>query len=256
LQTEIEARLAAAQLEAEKAEVAASVRRSLDEGIRKAFQAEPDAPVPYPIVQLWEALEKTCSRLDQARTKYPGEALWQTLQAATDARRAQLESEIRESVRNCLSLDPLDWYARAAETARARYPGDAFLEALQTELNARREPLQRLSLAEFEGRVRESLKQGDLAAAQSRLTAARGKHPRAQVWAQLQAEIDARQAAIARQTEVAAAGASIPAAGRTPAGGGRPERGAGEIPGRGALDNSASRHRCPPGGDRGGPRPR
>lgn len=209
LQTDIDARLAAIQREAERAEAAASVRRSLDEGIRKAFQAEPEAPVPYPIGQLWDALQKAAARLQEARTKYPGEALWETLQAEIDARRAQLESEIRESVRNCRSLDPLDWYAKAVDAARVRHPGDRFLEALQKDLAARREPMERASLLELEGRVRGSLKEGDLAAAQTRLQAARSKHPRAAVWDKLQAEIDGRQADIARQAEVAAAGERV-----------------------------------------------
>ena len=212
LHSEIDARQAAIQLEAAKAEVAASVRWLLDEGIREAFRAEPDAPVPYPIVQLWEALQKAALKLDEARTKYPGEGVWETLRAEIVARRAQLETEIQESVRNCRTLDPLDWYARAADAARARYPGDGFLGSLHAEIGARREPLERASQAEFEARVRDPLKQGDLAAAQVRLSAARSKHPRAAVWAELQAEIEARQAAIARQAEIAAAGERVRAA--------------------------------------------
>ena len=106
-------------------------------------------------------------------------------------------------------MDLLDWYSRAAATARARYPGDDFLETLHAETGTRRESLERASEAEFEARVRDSLKQGDLAAAQVRLSAARSKHPRAGVWAELQEEIDARQAVLTRQAGVAAAGERV-----------------------------------------------
>ena len=92
LQTEIDARLAALQLEAERRDAAAVVRWSLDEGVRRAFQAELEAPVPYPIVQLWDALGKAAARLDEARTKYPGESLWEILRAEIDQRRTQLET--------------------------------------------------------------------------------------------------------------------------------------------------------------------
>jgi serine/threonine-protein kinase len=209
LQTEINARHAALLLEAERRDVAAIVRWSLDEGVRRAFQAELEAPVPYPIVQLWDVLGKAAARLDEARTKYPGESLWEILQAAIDQRRSQLATEIRESVGDCGSLDSLDWYARAAATARDRYPGDDFLETLYSEIGTRRESLERASEAEFEGRVRDLLKQGDLAAAQVRLSAARNKHPRAGVWAELQEEIDARQAFLTRQAGIAAAGERV-----------------------------------------------
>jgi hypothetical protein len=209
LLTEIDARQQTLQREAARAEVTAGVRGSLDEGIRKAFHAEPEAPVPYPIGHLWEALGKAAATLDEARAKYPGEAFWATLQGEIDRRRSQLEGEIRESVRNCRSLDPIDWYARSVAAALATYPGDGFLKTLQAEIGARREPLERASQADCEGRVRESLRQGDLATAQVHLSAARSKHPRAGVWAELQAEIDTRRAALARQAEVAAAGERV-----------------------------------------------
>jgi serine/threonine-protein kinase len=209
LQTEIDARQVALQREAEIADVAASVRGSLDEGMHGPFHDEMKSPVPYPIVQVWEVLRKAAARLDEARTKYPGEGLWETLQAEIDARQTQRESEITESVRTCRDLFLLDLYASHAATARARYPGDDFWETLQAEIDARREPLERASQAEFEGRVRESLSQGDLATAQVRLSAARNKHPGASLWAELRAEIDARQALIARQAEVAAAGERV-----------------------------------------------
>jgi len=196
LQTEIAARQAVVQRQAEIADAAVSVRRSLAEDIR-----EPEAQ--------FEIVRKAAVRLDAARTKYPGEGLWNTLQAEIDARGAQLQREIAESVRNCSSLDRLDWYARAAAEARARYPGDDFWEALKAAIDTRRKPLEEASRAEFQARIREALKQGDLAAAQDRLRAARDKHPPASLWADLQAEIDARQALIARQAEIAAAGERV-----------------------------------------------
>ncbi|MGA3073046.1 MAG: protein kinase [Bryobacteraceae bacterium] len=204
LQTEIDARQAALQRQAEIADVAVSVRASMDDGIPR-----PEAIWGLTRVQLLEVLRKAAARLDEARTRYPGEGTWNTLQAEIDARQAQLQSEITESVRNCPSLDQLGSYARVAAAARTRYPGDSFWETLQAAIDTRRKPLEEASKAQFLARVRESLKQGDLAAAQARLREARDKHPHASLWADLQAEIDARQALIARQAEVAAAGERV-----------------------------------------------
>jgi len=204
LQTEIAARQAALQRQAEIADIAARVRGSMDEGIPR-----PEAIWGLTRLQFLEVLRKAAARLDEARTKYPGEGVWNTLQAEIDARQAQLQSEITESVRNCPSLDQLGSYAPAAAEARARYPGDDFWETLQAAIDTRRKRLEEASKAQLLASVRESLKQGDLAAAQARLRAAWDKHPHASLWADLQAEIDARQALIARRAEVAAAGERI-----------------------------------------------
>ncbi|SPE34759.1 hypothetical protein SBA6_40044 [Candidatus Sulfopaludibacter sp. SbA6] len=210
LQAEIDARQASLEREAEIADVAESVRGRLDQEIRHVLLDEAEAPPgTYPIAPVWDVLRNVTTRLNQARAKYPGEGIWDVLQAEIAERRARLEREIADIVRACSSLLPLDWNASQLAAARTRYPSEPFWTILEAEIDARREALERASIAEFAARVRERLEQDDLQTALVRLGAARKTHPGARLWDELQAEIDARHARLKRQEELDAVERSV-----------------------------------------------
>jgi serine/threonine protein kinase len=210
LQEDIDARRAEIEREVEIADVTESVRVRLDREIGRVLLYEAEAPLgTYPISQVWDVLRNATARLDQARARYPGESVWDVLQAEIAERQTRLEREITDIVRACSGLFPLDWNASQLAAARARYPGEPFWTALEAVIDARRGPLERASIAEFEARVRERLKQDDLQTALVRLGAARKKHPGVRLWDELQNEIDARQALLKRQEELDAVERSV-----------------------------------------------
>lgn len=210
LQAEIDARQASLEREAEIADVAESVRGRLDPDIRHVLLDEAEAPPgTYPIAPVWDVLRNVTTRLNQARAKYPGEGIWDVLQAEVAERRARLEREIADIVRACSGLVPLDWNASQLAAARTRYPSEPFWTVLEAEIDARREALERASIAEFAARVQERLEQDDLQTAVVRLSAARKKHPDARLWDELQAEINAHQAWLKRQEELDAVERSV-----------------------------------------------
>jgi hypothetical protein len=127
------------------------------------------------------------------------------MQRSEAVRQAEI-LRIAEAIRERLKRDDLAQATSELAAARARYPGESFWTNLQAEIEARRETLQRASIATFEASVRECLSQHDLEQARARLAAARKQHPSENLWTALQAEIDVVDGILRRQAEVAAVG--------------------------------------------------
>jgi len=205
LQQEIDARQAEFDRQAGIAASAKDIRERLDRGIRDVLSASTDAPFgTYPIVRVWDVLRNASARLDQARSRFPDEAIWETLSTEITERQIQLECEIAETVRAGSNLAQLEWHARQLASARLRYPNEPFWPVLQAEIDVRRAPLEQVSVAEFAARVRESVRQGDLQTALIRLDAARKKHPAAPAWDLVQSEIDEHRSQLTRDQDLAA----------------------------------------------------
>ena len=199
LQAKLDVRQAALARESEIAELAKTLRGRLNDELRRSAQLPPNAPAgTHPIASLWDVLRNASGRLREARAKYPDAAVWDALQAELSERQSQLQQEITDVVGACASLAALEWNAGELHSARTRYPGEPFWTGLQAVIDARRPVLEQASIAGLDARVRESLQHGDLGAARARLAEARKTHPRARVWDELQAAIDARQAEITR----------------------------------------------------------
>ncbi|HTS31462.1 MAG TPA: protein kinase [Bryobacteraceae bacterium] len=202
LESEIAARQAVLEHEAEIAEAGRLVRR-LEPGIQAVLAAEAEAPQgTYPIAPVWDVLRGVTARLDQGRAKYRGEAIWNDLRTEAARLEGRIESEIREVVRGSPGLFELDWNCRQLAAARNRYPGEAFWELLDSEVAARRKPLEEASIAKCEAGIRSSLKSDDFRTAEVRLNAARQKHPGVALWDSLGTEIDAVRARVARREEL------------------------------------------------------
>ena len=147
--------------------------------------------------------------LGAARARYPGEPLWNTLQAEIEARRAALAAEtansraevarMGESIRDLLQRGELRAASENLAAARKKYPQEAAWAGFQAEIAE----AVRVAIVESEARIRESLQRDDIAAARAGPEAARQQHPGARQWDGLQAEIVARQSARERETEIA-----------------------------------------------------
>ena len=179
VQAEIEAQRELLRIRAEVAELAESVRGCLKRNDVRQAAAE----------------------LSAARTKYPDESVWATLQAGIDARQVSLrEAEVAaavQSVRGCLQRDDIRQAQQELSAARTKYPGESRLLDLEGEVASRQALLQRQAdIAAMAERVRECLGRDDLQQAAANLAAARAQYPDDVLWPTLQAEIGARQAAL------------------------------------------------------------
>jgi hypothetical protein len=210
LEAEIAARREEMQRQQEIAAIEAIVHGGLDREISSILLAEVEAPAgTYAIAPVWDALRRVSSRLDQARTKYPGETVWENLAAELAGQQAQLERKITEVVRSGSGLLSLDWNARQLNAARARYPGEPFWTALESEIGALREKLRLASIADFEAQIEDCLRRSDFESARKHLDTARQKHPGERRWEELQREVEAGRAQRKRQEELAAAQKTI-----------------------------------------------
>ncbi len=143
--------------------------------------------------------------LDGARARHPGESLWGTLRAEVDARWAFLDAEAEIAERLSQEMERGEFLEAETQltAARASYPDEPFWNLFAAELVRRRQQaLEQASVAEFEGRVREALKQQDTQTARAGLDTARRKHPEAPLWNGLQAEIESLESLLLHQAEV------------------------------------------------------
>jgi serine/threonine protein kinase len=205
LQADIDARQAELKRETEIAALAEGLRGRLDQELQDTWYADLEAPGggTYPIAPVWDVLRRAIERLDQARLKYAGEAVWDALQTEIGQRQTGLEQDITEIIRSCSGLLALDWNAKQLSMARARYPSEPFWGILQKEIDVRREAIDRASKIEFEARIRECLIQEDFKKALELLKAARNRHPGDDPWGdRLKSEVDARQADAKRRREL------------------------------------------------------
>jgi len=180
-------------------------------------------------------LDRNATQLTAARILYPGEPFWVALEAEIAARRAELEQaqaqvkrreeldaierKIREQLQRVVETsgqpaltDPLllQWEAfeKAAAVlaeARARYRDEGCLVALSTEIGARR--------AAWEQEIQNAL-QGhpDVGVLQwyaPQIRALGTKAPHEPLWARLASDVDALEALLNRQADVAAAGEPV-----------------------------------------------
>ncbi len=112
-------------------------------------------------------------------------------------------SDAAAAVRKHLERYAIEQALAELSAASARYPDDSLWAGLRSEIEARRDLLrQQTALA---ASVRESLGRDDIRQAASKLAEARAKFQNQALWARVQAEIDARQARLQRQAEIAAA---------------------------------------------------
>ena len=210
LEAEIAGRRKEVERQHEIAAIEANVREDLDREISGIRLAEREAPAgTYPIARVWDALRRVSTRLDQARTKYPQESVWENLAADLAGRQDRLEREIAAAVRSGSGPLALDWNARQLEAARTRYPGEPFWTTLESEIGALRENLRLASIGDFEAQVGDCLQRNDFESARKQLDTARQRHPGERRWEDWQREIEARRTQWRRQEELAAAQKSI-----------------------------------------------
>ncbi|MBZ5623910.1 MAG: PEGA domain-containing protein, partial [Acidobacteriia bacterium] len=248
LAADISARQVWLSRQAEVAAIAESIRGCLKrDDLRQAVAELGAARAKYPDESLWAALEveisarqvwlnrqaevaaigenirgclkrddlrQAVAELSAARTKYPSEGLWVELQGEADARQALLNRQaevaaIGESIRGCLKRDDLRQAVAELGAARAKYPGESLWATLE-EIIARQTLLKRQAeIAAIVESIRRCLKRENVRQAVADLGAARAKYPGESLWAELQVEVDARQALLKRQAEIAAMAESI-----------------------------------------------
>ncbi|HEY2015558.1 MAG TPA: protein kinase, partial [Bryobacteraceae bacterium] len=178
------------ELKSEAAAVAAKVRESLERYDIRGAAAE----------------------LSAARAKYPDETGWNALQMEIDARDASLrhQAAIADSVRECLKRDDLREAAAKLAEGRARHQNEALWATLQAEIDTRRAFFNRQAeIGAAADGVRNALKRDDVTRAEVELEAARASYPDESIWADLRAQVDARQALAKRNSEIAAAAEGI-----------------------------------------------
>jgi hypothetical protein len=160
-------------------------------------------------------LARAAAELAAARSRYPGESIWSELQAGLDARQQSLRHQAdiaaaQDGVRQALARDDVRRAVAVWVGARAKYPGEAVWTTLEEEINAREAVLKRQAgISAAEKGVREALSRDDIRQAVAALMAARARYAGEPAWATLEAEINARQAVLKRQYEIASIAESV-----------------------------------------------
>ncbi|HJT86555.1 MAG TPA: protein kinase [Bryobacteraceae bacterium] len=152
-----------------------------------------------------EDLRDAAAALDAARVKYPGEAIWDQLQPEVEERSRFLagEAEAVLILQQQLDAHQYDEAEIQLRSARAKYPDEDLWNLAQALIARGRK------IAQLHDRIRGCLDANDCAGARSELDRARTAYPEERGWAELQAELAAREAALARQAEIAAAGERV-----------------------------------------------
>ncbi len=160
--------------------------------------------------------ESAQAQLAAARSRYPGESVWNELQAAADSlRRAKDIAGIEADIRQLLASGEIAQAAAKLASARARYAAEAAWSELDREID------RRWSISAAEEKVRQCLNQpvtvpkpattgrlfqarGEaLENARGQLAAARAAHPEHAGWKTLDAEIAARNGVLEAERQAA-----------------------------------------------------
>ena len=154
------------------------------------------------------------SRLFAARTRYPGEAVWDELEARLNSlRRTAGIAGAEEEIRQALASGDIRKATDRLAAARLKYPGEAAWAACQQEIARRNEVAaarervgQWLARKPSAGSGEALLRQRreNLRSAASELDAARAQYRGEPAWSSLQSEIDARLAFLNAESEIAA----------------------------------------------------
>ena len=205
---------AASELRAARGALPDDLRVSLQREI-EARQADLNRRTRVAVIaqRIREALQRddvaaAANELRSARSTFPNDPLWATLQREIEARQADLDrrdqiAAIAERVRASLQRNDPASASAALREARTRYPHEHLWTELQSEVEARQADIDRgTQVAGIAQRIREALRRDDLASAAVELRSGRAASPDDPLWATLQAEIDTHQADLTRQAEI------------------------------------------------------
>lgn len=157
-------------------------------------------------------LKEAAQELASARTKYPNESIWSSLQREIEARQARWAevAAAAATIRGQLGRDEVQPAAAALAAARTKYPGEDVWAALQNEMEERQALLERQAqIAAAVNGVRERVSRDEVKQAAAELAAAKEKYPREGLWADLQKEIDKRQAYLQERAVIDNAAARV-----------------------------------------------
>ncbi len=151
-------------------------------------------------------LRQALGELERGRAKFPGQAIWTTLQDELDARQALLRRlaeipELAEAVRVCLRRDDIGGAQKALAAARSKYAGEEMWATLDAEIATAQKKLRQKEIDGVAAAIRQSVEQDDVVKATAQLRAAMQDYAGEPVWGVLQADIAKRQRAL---TEIAA----------------------------------------------------
>src|SRR5262249_27317723 len=182
LEEEIEARTAFLKRQSEIADITDKIRRSLRrEPPVGNLSASSVAGVCRAILAVrHDSLELVSAELEGARAKYTGEAVWPTLEAEIEERRAFLkaESEIVERLNHLLERGGVAEAEQKLSEARERYPDEEFWGLFLTEIRVYKQLKAKwVDISRMAQTIRELVHRDDLPGARAELTAAQSRYP-------------------------------------------------------------------------------